>query len=101
MVNGQEVTTGADGGIPNTTLGAFKNFYSFTLNSSNTDFVSGINTIEFVVYNNTTGSPNVTGLNVDIETTFADPTPEPGTFALVGLGLCAVVARARKSSRRR
>ena len=88
------MTTGEDGAIANNTTGAFKNFVPFVLNSSNSDFVAGINTIQFVVYNNTSGSPNTTGLNVDFESTYA--VPEPGSFVLMGLGISALCLGAKK-----
>ena len=84
-INGVKVTTGQSGTIPLGTTGAFNHFTSFTLNDANADFVGGVNTIQFVVNNNKNGSPNVTGLDVDFESTFV--VPEPGTFALMGLGL--------------
>lgn len=87
-INGVQVTTGQDGSIPLGTTGAFNHFTSFTLNSANADFVGGINTIQFVVNNNTKGTPNTTGLDVDFESTYV--VPEPGTFALMGIGLSAL-----------
>jgi hypothetical protein len=98
LVNGVPVT-GAEGTIP-ANPGEFKSFTSFVLNSSNADFQSGTNTIEFLVLNNMTGSPNVTGVNVDIQSTFADPVPEPASFTLMGLGLSALCLGARKWKRR-
>lgn len=98
VVNGVEVTSGSDGIIPNSS-GEFRSFTSFVLNASNTDFVSGVNTIQFDVFNNTAGSPNVTGVNIDIEQTLGDPAPEPGSFVLMGLGLSALYIRARKWKR--
>jgi hypothetical protein len=92
VVNGTEVSingTGADGIIPNST-GEFKTFTSFTLNSSNANFLSGINTIQFDVFNNANGSPDVTGINVDIESATANLVPEPATFGIVGLALAAL-----------
>jgi hypothetical protein len=65
-VNGREITSGLSGQIANQT-GQFAHFTNFVLNSSNTDFIPGINTIEFVVTNNSNGSPDVTGVNIDIQ----------------------------------
>jgi hypothetical protein len=79
VVNGTEVTTGVDGSIPNA-AGEFKSFTSFTLNSANAGFLPGLNTIQFDVFNNSSGSPDVTGINVDILSATANPTPEPATF---------------------
>jgi PEP-CTERM motif len=98
VVNGQEVTSGVSGQIANQT-GQFEHFTSFNLNSSNTDFISGINTIEFVVVNTSNGDPDVTGVNIDIEskTAFA---PEPGSFALMGLGLSGLYLGVKRRKRR-
>jgi hypothetical protein len=87
-INGLKVTDGQNGSIPLGTTGAFNHFTSFTLNAANADLIAGINTIQFIVNNNTKGTPNTTGLNVDFESTFV--VPEPGTFALMGLGLSAL-----------
>jgi hypothetical protein len=99
VVNGVQVTAGESGNIADTT-GQFEHYFNFALTSSNTDFVSGVNTIEFVVMNNSNGSPNSTGLNVDIESKTANVTPEPGSFALMGLGLGTLGLAARKWQRR-
>jgi hypothetical protein len=98
LVNGQQVNTGISGFLPTTATGKFGVFTPFVLDSSNTDFVQGLNTIEFVAYNNTAGSPNITGVDIDIESTFV--VPEPATLVLFGLGLPAVLVRARKLSQR-
>lgn len=71
--------------------GAFTDFdathYAFTINSG---FVSGINTLDFVVNNGQVGpgdnTPNPTGLRVELSGE-ADLVPEPATSGLVGLGL--------------
>jgi hypothetical protein len=89
VVNGTEVTTGVDGSIPNA-AGEFKSFTSFTLNSANAGFLPGLNTIQFDVFNNSSGSPDVTGINVDILSATANPTPEPATFGIMGAGLLAL-----------
>lgn len=97
VVNGVQVTTGTDGNIADVG-GQFANFFDFTLNSSNANFVNGVNTLDFYVFNNSNGSPDVTGVNIDIESDFADPsTPEPASFALVGLGLVALRFVRRRS----
>lgn len=96
VVNGTEVTTGTDGIISNID-GQFEDFFDFVLNSSNTTFVSGTNTIDFYVFNNPNGTPDVTGLNVDIESDSASPAvPEPGSLGLLGLGLAGLYVAARK-----
>lgn len=100
VVNGTPVSTngtGADGIIANQ-LGQFKTFTSFILNASNATFQAGTNTIQFDVFNNPNGSPDVTGVNIDIESDFAsDPgTPEPASFGLMGLGLVALALLGRR-----
>jgi len=87
-VNGSEVTTGVAGMIPNQP-GEFASF-TFTLNSSNSSFHTGSNTLTFEVYNNANGTPDVTGLNVVISSATASPTPEPASFGSIGLGLVAL-----------
>jgi hypothetical protein len=88
VVNGTEVTTGTDGIIPNSP-GQFKSFTNFVLTSSNADFVQSTNVIQFDVFNTSTGSPDVTGINVDFLSATADPAPEPATFGIMG---CALVS---------
>lgn len=99
MVNGTQVATGASGLVANGTLGAFKSFTSFTLNFSNADFISGTNTIDFYVTNSTAGSPNTTGLNVDISSATASAAPEPVSFSLAGIALAALAMCKRKLPR--
>jgi hypothetical protein len=97
-VNGTQVTLGTAGNITNA-AGQFSSFTSFVLNSSNASFVSGANTIEFVVFNSSSGGPDVTGLNVDIESDSANSaTPEPASIGLTGLGLAALAFFARRRS---
>ncbi len=97
-VNGVRVTAGSDGNIADAT-GQFATFTSFTLNSANilSDLTSGVNTIQFVVFNDSSGGPDVTGVNVDIESDSATSvTPEPASIGLMGLGLAALVLVARR-----
>jgi hypothetical protein len=56
-----------------------------------------LNTIDFVVLNTRAGRPDTTGLDVDIESTFI--VPEPGSFALMGLGFSALCLGAKKWKR--
>ena len=90
LVNGQ--TTG------NTTL-----FTSFSLGYTNftldDHFVAGMNTIDFLVLNGGT-TLNPTGLRVEM-TGSAMPVPEPGTWAMVAVGLGLVGLGTSRRQRRR
>jgi hypothetical protein len=67
----------------------FLAFTPFTLTSG---FVSGLNSLDFVVLNSS-DSDNPTGLRVELTGTaeFAD-VPEPASFGLIGLGLVGLAA---------
>ncbi len=99
VVNGTPVTTGTDGNIPDNT-GEFKSFTNFVLTASNADFLPGLNTIQFDVFNTAAGSPDVTGLDVDFESTSATLAPEPASLTLMGGGLFALGLFARKRAQR-
>lgn len=95
-VNGTKVTLGTSGNIPNNPQ-EFTSFTSFVLNSSNATFNAGANTIDFFVFNNANGTPDVTGVNIDIESDSAtSATPEPASWALTGLGLAALALVGRR-----
>ncbi len=79
LVNG--VSTGI------TNRGQFLAFSAFAINSG---FVSGLNTLDFIVDNAATFSPNPTGLQVQLSVS-ADPVPAPSAPALSPLGLAALV----------
>lgn len=89
-LNGSLVTSGASGATGNADFGAFT---AFTLNAGNGTFVSGLNTLDFVVIN-TDLNPNPTGVRVEVAgtadlVTGSTDIPEPATFALVGIVLTA------------
>ncbi|MGA3203320.1 MAG: hypothetical protein ABSF12_12605 [Bryobacteraceae bacterium] len=80
MLNGITVGTAITG------TGGFNHYTGFTITSG---FVEGENFLDFVVTNNSSGSPNVTGLRVNI-TSATISLPEPATFGIAGLGLVAL-----------
>lgn len=103
FVNGTQITTGVDGAIPNQTL-EFTQFTSFTLDGSavgteNASFHTGSNTLTFEVFNNGSGQPDVTGLDVVITSASGQASPEPASLGFMGLGLAALgfVGRRRRS----
>ena len=96
FVNGNQVTAGASGAIPNNT-GEFGTFTAFTLDGSSTgtenapSLHTGSNTLTFEVFNSASGTPDVTGLNVQITSaTASSAAPEPASFGFIGLGLAAL-----------
>ena len=70
--------------VADITSSSFGSFEPFTIDSG---FVSGINTLDFIVDNTPGGSAtsNPTGLRVEMSGT-ADAVPEPCTLALLGVG---------------
>jgi len=52
-----------------------------------------------VVVNNTNGSPDVTGVNIDIQSA-TGYAPEPGSFVLMGFGLSGLYLGAKRRKRR-
>lgn len=79
------------------------NFASLTNFVLNSDFVPGLNVLEFVVLNSTFTGVNPMGLVItDLAGTAdivsRDPIPEPGTLALFGLGLAGLGFARRKKT---
>jgi len=75
-------------------------YTGWTAFAANLGFLSGINTLDFIVSNHG-GGP--TGLRVEflssnVEALPPAPVPEPGTLALAGLALAGLAMRRRKSA---
>jgi hypothetical protein len=81
-----------------TQIGSSNSFSSWSAFSANSGFLSGINTLEFLVTNTQQAGGNPTGLRVEFATSAVAAVPEPETYAmlLVGLGLMGTIARRRK-----
>jgi hypothetical protein len=80
-------------------LGSSSGFASWSSFSANSGFVSGWNTLEFVVTNSQQNGGNPTGLRVEFLDSNVAPIPEPETYAMLlgGLALMGAVARRRKT----
>ena len=64
-----------------------------------TGFIQGINTLTFPVYN-VGDIDNPTGIQVQITSATADPTPEPSTLALLGVGAIGLLGYAWRKRKR-
>jgi len=88
---------GADILINNVSTGLMNSGFSqFTNATISTNFIAGLNTLDFIVYN--VGGPTGLRVQFDQQLSQADSNvPEPESLALMGLGLTGlVVARRRK-----
>ena len=95
LINGVAVTI-AFNDLPVNNLYPGAPIRSFTIN---TGFIAGINTLDFVVNNfgGTDGQQNPVALRVEMMGD-ADPLPEPGTLALLGVAvLAAGLTRRRRA----
>jgi hypothetical protein len=78
------------------TASGFTDWAAFSANSG---FVSGVNTLDFVVTNWAQNGGNPTGLRVEFNSSNVAAVPEPETYAmmLAGLGLVGFTVRRRKA----
>ncbi|MTV36363.1 FxDxF family PEP-CTERM protein [Duganella radicis] len=86
LLNGQQIASGHK----------FDTWLSFGASSG---FVSGVNTLDFVVTNGHQTDNNPTGLRAEFLSSTVAAVPEPTTYAmlLAGLGLLAFAAKRRKA----
>lgn len=84
--NGRVLLNGVQIGTAN----SFSSWSSFT---ASTGFVSGINTLDFVVTNLFQSTGNPTGVRVEFVNSAANAVPEPESLALLGIGLLALARR--------
>jgi hypothetical protein len=74
--------------------GSFTGFHNFNISSN---FIPGINTLDFLVRNFNGPGDNTTGLRVEILSATANGIPEPSSWVLLGLGAAGVFLAARRS----
>jgi hypothetical protein len=79
-------------------VGSSSGFSSWSSFNANSGFVSGWNTLEFVVTNWAQERGNPTGLRVEFLDSNVAPVPEPETYAMLagGLALLGALTRRRK-----
>jgi hypothetical protein len=73
--------------------GSFTGFHNFNISSN---FIPGINTLDFLVRNFNGPGDNTTGLRVEILSATANGVPEPSSWVLLGLGAAGVFLAARR-----
>lgn len=85
--------------LNSTEIGSGNGFTDWSSFSTNSGFVSGTNTLDFVVTNWAQNSGNPTGLRVEFGASSVTAVPEPETYAMLlgGLALIGGIARRRKT----
>lgn len=93
----------ADNGVAimlnTSSLGGPGGYSSWTSFGANSGFVSGVNTLKFIVTNDAQAGGNPTGLRVEFLESQVAAVPEPETYAMLlgGLAMLGAVARRRKN----